>query len=297
MFHRSSIGAAALAALLCMQVAGAWAQNASGPKESGAKDSGAKDAKAFPNWEGLWGRGSPVGAWDPTKPPGAGQQPPLTAEYQKVFESNLAKGKAGVVFDIKGTCGPVGMPRLMILYEPVEIIIKPKVTYMLFESMSPIRRIYTDGRDWPKESDPQFVGYSIGTWLDTDGDGTYDTLEVETRNMRGPRLFDSAGIPLHADNETVVKEKLYLDKANPDILHDEITTFDHALTRPWVVSRFYRREHNPIYEEYPCTEDNRWVAIGGELYLADSEGYLMPIQKNQPPPDPKYLEKYFKPKK
>jgi hypothetical protein len=279
MVHRYSIGAAALAAALCLQIAGATAD----------------EAKKYPNWEGMWKRGSSVGVWDPTKPGGLGQQPPLTAEYQKVFEENLAKGKAGVMFDIKGTCGPVGMPRLMILYEPMEIVIKPSATYLLFESMSPIRRIVTDGRDWSKElDDPQFVGHSIGKWLDTDGDGTYDTLEVETRYMRGPRLFDSTGIPLHADNETVVTEKLYLDKKDPDILRNEITTFDHALTRPWTVSRFYRRDHEAIYEEYPCTEDNRWVTIGGELYLADGEGYLMPIQKNQPPPDPKYLQKYFK---
>jgi hypothetical protein len=275
--RRSRIGAAALAVALCASLVGARAE----------------DAKKYPDWEGLWNRGSPVGQWDPTKPPGAGQQPPLTPEYQAVFEANLAKGKAGIVFDIKGTCGPVGMPRLMMLYEPMEIVIKPKVTYMLVESMSPIRRIYTDGRDWPKESDPAFVGYSIGKWLDTDNDGTYDTLEIETRNMRGPRLFDSAGIPLATDNETIVKEKIYLDKANPDMLRNEITTYDHALTRPWTVSRFYRREHNPIYEEYNCTEDNRWVPIGGELYLADTDGYLMPIQKNQPPPDMKYFQKYF----
>ena len=242
----------------------------------------------------MWKRGSPVGVWDPTKPPGLGQQPPLTAEYQAVFESNIAKGKAGAVFDIKGTCGPVGMPRLMILYEPMELVIKPKVTYMLFESSSPIRRIYTDGRSWPEEKDSSFAGYSIGTWLDTAGTGVYDTLEVETRNMTGPRLFDSTGIPVAKDNETVIKERLYLDKKDPDILRDDITTYDHALTRPWTVSRFYRREHNPLYEEYNCTEDNRWVSIGGELYLADGEGYLMPIQKNQPPPDPKYLQKYFK---
>src|SRR5260370_40191275 len=121
----------------------------------------------------------------------------------------------------------------------MEIVIKPKVTYMLVESMSPIRRIYTDGRNWPQEPDPAFVGYSIGQWLDSDGDGTYDTLEVETRNMRGPRLFDSSGIPLAKDNETVVKEKIHLDKADPDILRNEITTYDHALTRPWTVSRFY----------------------------------------------------------
>jgi hypothetical protein len=277
MLHKHSIGAAALAAALCLSL--------------GAR---ADDVSKYPNWEGMWKRGSPVGVWDPTKPPGLGQQPPLTAEYQAVFESNIAKGKAGAVFDIKGTCGPVGMPRLMILYEPMELVIKPKVTYMLFESSSPIRRIYTDGRSWPEEKDSSFAGYSIGTWLDTTGSGAYDTLEVETRNMTGPRLFDSTGIPVAKDNETVIKERLYLDKKDPDILRDDITTYDHALTRPWTVSRFYRREHNPLYEEYNCTEDNRWVSIGGELYLADGEGYLMPIQKNQPPPDPKYLQKYFK---
>lgn len=284
MIHRTWIGAAVVAAALCLSIAGATAEEVKG------------DAR-YPNWEGLWKRGSPVGVWDPTKPPGLGQQPPLTPEYQKVFEENLAKGKAGVFFDIKGTCGPVGMPRVMILYEPMEIVIRPKTTYMLLESMSPIRRIFTDGRDWPKEPDAQFTGYSIGTWHDTDGDGVYDTLEVETRYMRGPRLFDSTGIPLHADNETVVKEKLYLDKNDPDILRNEITTYDHALTRPWTVSRFYRREHNPVYEEYPCTEDNRWVTIGGQLYLADGDGYLMPIQKGQQAPDPKYLQKYFQQKK
>jgi hypothetical protein len=255
----------------------------------------AEEAKKYPDWDGLWNRGSPVGTWDPTKPGGLGQQAPLTPEYQAVLEANLAKGKAGIQFDIKGTCGPVGMPRVMMMYEPMEIVIKPKVTYMLIESMSPIRRIYTDGRAFPnpEESDPSFVGFSVGKWLDTDNDGTYDTLEIETRNMRGPRLFDSVGTPLSKDNDTVVKEKIYLDKANPDIMRNEITTYDGALTRPWTVSRFYKREHHPIYEEYSCTEDNRWVAIGGELYLADSEGYLMPIQKGQAAPDPKYLQKYF----
>ena len=42
--------------------------------------------------------------------------------------------------------------------------------------------------------------------------------------MRGPRLFDSVGIPLSKDNDTVVKEKIYLDKSNPDVLWNEITT-------------------------------------------------------------------------
>jgi hypothetical protein len=46
------------------------------------------------------------------------------------------------------------------------------------------------------------------------------------------------------DNETIVKERIYLDKANPDLLHDEITTIDDALTRPWTVVKTYKREKN-----------------------------------------------------
>jgi hypothetical protein len=68
----------------------------------------------------------------------------------------------------------------------------------------------------------------------------------------------------------VVKEKLYLDKANPDILRNEITTYDHALTRPWTVSRFYKREHHPIYEEYNC---NRGQSLGGDRRRAVSRGW------------------------
>ena len=274
---RISIRAAALALVLILPAVAVQAQS----------------AKTYPDWDGLWKRGSPPGVWDPSKPPGRGQQAPLKPEYQAIHEANLAKAKAGIEFDPKSTCGPVGMPRVMTLYEPMEIVIKPKVTHMLIESMSPIRRIFTDGREWPKDLHPTYVGYSIGQWLDTDGDGTYDTLEVETRNMKGPRLFDNSGIPLASDDQTVVKEKIYLDKADPDILRIDITTIDNALTRPWTVSRFARREHKPIWEEYNCTEDNHWVVVGGLMYLTDSDGYFMPIQPNQPPPDAKYFQKYF----
>ena len=81
------------------------------------------------------------------------------------------------------------------------------------------RRIYTDGRGFPEDEEPTYVGYSVGKWLDTDG--RFDTLEVETRNIKTPRTYDQAGIPFAEDGQAVVKERIFLDKANPDILHDE----------------------------------------------------------------------------
>ena len=114
------------------------------------------------------------------------------------------------------------MPRVMTVVFDMEIVVTPPATYMLFAHSMP-RRIFTDGRDWPAEIEPTFLGLSIGKWLDTDGDGRFDMLEIETRGLKGPRTYEGTGMPFHADNETVVKERLALDKSNPNGLTDEIT--------------------------------------------------------------------------
>ena len=103
---------------------------------------------------------------------------------------------------------------------------------MLYErtEFSP-RRIYTDGRDWPVTEETWFPGYSIGKWLDTDGDGTFDTLEVETRRMRGPHVWDQSGMPMAHDDEGIIKERITFDKSD-GLLHVEMTTVDNSLTRP-----------------------------------------------------------------
>jgi hypothetical protein len=103
-------------------------------------------------------------------------------------------------------------------------------------------------------------------------------------------LFDASGIPLHKDNETIIKERIYLDKSNPDILHDDITTIDHALTSHWTVKRSYRREQPAIWPAYLCAEDNHHVTIGEESYFRSADGFLMPTRKNQSPPDLKFFK-------
>jgi len=115
-------------------------------------------------------------------------------------------------------------------------------------------------------------------------------LEVETRAMRGPHAYDHNGIPFHKDNKVVFKERVYLDKANPDILRNEITTIDNALTRPWPVTRSYKRERNASWTEYDCNEANNHVAIGKESYFLSADGYLMPSRKGQRPPDTRYFD-------
>jgi hypothetical protein len=108
--------------------------------------------------------------------------------------------------------------------------------------------------------------------------------------MRGPRTFDANGLPLHQDNATVVRERIFLDKANPNLLHDQITTIDNALTRPWTVTRSYRRERNPTWIEEPCGEANRYLILGTETYFMGGDRSLMPTRKDQPPPDLRNFE-------
>jgi hypothetical protein len=272
---RALVAAVALSAALVMTTAGAHAF----------------DETKYPDWSGQWRRPAGVGnQWDTSKPISQ-QEAPLTPEYQAIFEANLKdQAEGGQGTDPTYSCIPDGMPRAMNVIFPMEIIVQPKVTHILIEYLSMLRRIYTDGRQWPADADSSFMGYSIGRWIDEDGDGRYDTLEVETRNLKGPRTFDASGIPLHEDNQTIVKERIYLDKANPNILHDEVTTFDHALTRPWTVIKTYDRTLNPVWIEAICAEGNQHVRVGTEIYMLSADGLLMPAKKNQPPPDLKYFK-------
>ena len=272
---RISIGAVALIGALAFAMTAAAGQ----------------DLSKYPDWSGQWLRPRGVGIqWDQDKRPGLTQQAPLTAEYQKKLEASIADQRSGGQgLDNRYTCMTNGMPRMMAAIEPIEFVILPALTYINFEAFMP-RRIYTDGRDFPTDEEPAYHGYSIGRWLDTDGDGRYDTLEVETRNFKGPRTYENSGLSLHPDNQSIIKERISLDKANPDLMHNEITSIDHALTRPWTITKTYRRDRKELWQDYECGEANNHIVIGKENYFLSGDGLLMPAKKDQAPPDLRYFK-------
>jgi hypothetical protein len=243
------------------------------------------DETKYPDLKGQWER-TAAARWLDAK------TAPFTPEYRAIFEENLKDQAAGGQgTDPTFTCLAPGMPRVMNMYAPFEIIVTPRTTHMLMDHIHDSRRIFTDGREWPKEMEPSFSGYSIGKWIDEDGDGRYDVLEVETRALRGPRSYDSTGMPFHADNETVINERIYLDKADKNTLYDEITVHDHALTRPWTAVKKYARKavKQPVWQEAVCAENNPHVVIADEPYMLSADGFLMPAKKDQAPPDLKYF--------
>ena len=276
LFKTSPIGAIALIGALALATTSA----------------AAFDESKYPDWGGQWLRPRGIGIqWDQGKRPGLPQQAPLTPEYQAKFEASLADQRnGGQGLDNRFTCMTNGMPRMMAVIGPIEFVILPAITYIHFEAFMP-RRVYTDGRDFPKDEEPTFTGYSIGKWSDTDGDGRFDTLEVETRNFKGPRTVESTGIPLHEDNQTVVQEKISLDSSNSDIMHNVITLIDNAFTQSWTVDKRYRRDRNVKWFEDNCNENNHHIVIGKQNYYTSGDGYLMPARKDQAPPDLRYFKR------
>jgi hypothetical protein len=95
MLYRNSIGAAVLAAVFVTAIA----------------DVRAQDEMKYPDWSGQWLR---------------------TGGIQEASLADQAVGGAGN--DARYSCFPVGMPRLMSVIFPMEFILSPKITYVLFEN-------------------------------------------------------------------------------------------------------------------------------------------------------------------
>src|SRR5438874_12973535 len=109
--------------MLCRNLIGAVAlAMALGAASAGAQ---APDLAKYPDWSGQWrkfpGQGN---QWDQTKPLGIRQEPPLTPEYQKIYEANLQDQKeGGQGIDQTGFCIPFGMPRITTAVFPFDFVI------------------------------------------------------------------------------------------------------------------------------------------------------------------------------
>lgn len=241
----------------------------------------AETGMRYPDWHGQWQRAPGSLNW-----PSEGYQeagpPPLTDEYMAIWQGYTALQEAGIpAGDPPSTCLPQGMPRIMKMTYPMEIIVTPDITYIYAEWNSQFRRVYTDGRDWPGYILPAFNGYSIGEWHDENGDGEYDMLAIETRAIKGPRSFDSLAVPLHENDQTVVLEEIRL--TDDMTMVNTITTIDDALTGPWTVDQVYLRElENIVWAEYACAENNLHLKLGDEWYFINQDGTLSPTREGQP---------------
>lgn len=102
-------------------------------------------------------------------------EPPLSAKAKAITSAFVTKYDVAR-FEANANCVEPGMPTIMwgIGSAAMEIVQQPERVTLLSEIANQSRRIYLDGRSFPKDFPNQRVGYSIGHW-----EG--DTLVIETR--------------------------------------------------------------------------------------------------------------------
>jgi len=224
---------------------------------------GATADESLPDWSGVWARyEGNAGMFDvsTTEPadgragsPGVRQHPPLTKAWEEKYQRTLQLVAAGRLPDPVSICGtPAGFPRLLALPDVYEFVVRPEQTWIITENGPNIARIYTDGREHPPADElwPTFTGDSVGHW-----EG--HTLVFNTVSMIGEQhtILDRSGLVL--SDKARIQTRLF--ETDDGLLRAELIIEDeNALTKPWHVTRHFRRmpEGTRVYD-YACAENNR----------------------------------------
>jgi hypothetical protein len=115
--------------------------------------------------------------------PGDLQMQPWAEELFKQRETgNLS------ALDPDANCLPQGVPKINSTPLPFKIYQEPNVVVVLYEAFDQFRQLFMDGRQLPKDANPQWFGYSVAHW-----DG--DTLVVESSGFNGKAWLDQVGHP------------------------------------------------------------------------------------------------------
>ncbi len=143
-------------------------------------------------------------------------------------------------------CLPAGVPRLNAYTHPYKIVQTPGLIVVLYESLTMFRQIFTDGRSLPKDPEPTWMGYSVGTW-----EG--DTLVVHTSGFNDKSWLDGSGHP-HSDAMRLTERFRRRDVGHMDI---EVTIDDpKSYTRPLTYTQPQELLPDAELIEYICNENN-----------------------------------------
>jgi hypothetical protein len=220
--------------------------------------------ESLPDWSGIWqmqgGTIFDAGTVEP-KNGRSGEawvreRPPYTPEFEKLYQQNIEKIAAGRLPDPVNTCGrPHGFPRAMNLPDVYEFAVRPEQTWIIGEKAPSNTSIYTDGRQHPpaEEMWPTYSGDSVGHW---EGDTlVFDTVSTKGFLIDEDVILDRTGLILSERSHTVTRMRK-IDDSNIEAV---MTIEDEkALTKPWVVTKRYRKAPagSRAYD-YACAENNR----------------------------------------
>jgi hypothetical protein len=221
---------------------------------------------SVPNISGTWlSRSSNRSAL-----PVDGGPTPFLPWAQGYFDERAAAEKTGMpLFDTNASCLPSGVPRVLPVPYPLDIVQTPEFTIISIEVMHSFRIIHTDNKDPPPDYKPSYLGYSRGYW-----DG--DTLVVTTTGMNGFTQVDEEGRP----KSSGIKVTEHIRKVAPDILENTYTIDDpNTYAHPWSSRARFQWSEDARLNEYICEENNRNKPdASGKLRHGDGRRF---IDRNQ----------------
>jgi hypothetical protein len=238
--------------LACAVALPVWAQWDPHPSKNVPRTSDGKvDLKAPPR-RTADGKIDLSGLWTPTSVKyllnlAADLEPgtlPLHPSAAKVYEERIetnGKDHPGV------RCLPSGIPEKLSVPDGVKIVQTPDVTLFLWDSRTIFRQVFTDGRSFPKDPQPTWMGYSIGHW-----EG--ETFVIETIGQNGKTWLDMRGLP---GTESLRVVERY---TRPTIgrINIEVTIDDpKAYTRPWDVRLTWELMPDLELIESVCEENSK----------------------------------------
>ena len=160
---------------------------------------------------------------------------------------NQRKDGALSAQDPDANCLPQGVPKIDTTPLPFKIFQEPNVVVVLYEAFDQFRQFFTDGRELPKDPNPQWFGYSVAKW-----EG--DTLVVQSSGFNGKAWLDQVGHPSTAALRVTERFR------RRDFGHMEMqATIDDpmAYTKPWSFTQLLTLLADTDLLELVCNENNK----------------------------------------
>jgi len=203
-----------------------------------------RDAQGRADLSGMWMTGGPGG--------GRSDAAPYDA---KALEKIAEFRKRQNIDDPMGLCLLVGIPRIYQMPMPFKIVQLPNEVIFIHEAFRGIRVIPTDGRPFPDDIEPAYLGNSVGHW-----EG--DTLVVNAK-MFNDRTWLGFGATHHTEQMQVTER---ITRTGPETISYEATITDPGVfTKPWTVRSGFSLRPNERIREYECHENNLEVVKFQEL--------------------------------
>jgi hypothetical protein len=172
---------------------------------------------------------------------------PLQPWAEAKFKANDLKTS-----DPNLACLPEGVPRVMFVPEPLEILQLATRIIIIHESIQVLRQIYMN-RQHRNDLYPTYSGDSIGKW-----EG--DTLVVDTIGFNDKTWVDMDGGLPHSEAMHVIER---IRRTDHDTLVDDMTIEDpKTFTKPITAQQVYKLKPGWEIQEYVCEENNKYSYQG-----------------------------------